>query len=927
MRKIFYEYDESGNVLYDVSSNNTIIAYEYDSHNRVIKAHYQTYTGVFYGFDVDTKEPVVSEDITEKYYKVYEYNTYGLPTKVWTYDSANPSKYIYTTQTYLTDDNSHIFGALLTEKSSYQNETRYFYDETNGRLLAITYPDGNGVSYEYDLMGNLTQVLPATLITSGTSYSYEEVASSASVEYVYHSVNKRLTSIETATTTYHFLYDVFGNTTEISIDDQVLADYSYNENNGKLDMFTYGNGLKVKYLNDQLDRISEIQYNIGEDESFETVYRYAYNSAGSLYSVTDCVNQEVTVYQYDSTGRLLKTYLCDTETYLSRFNVSLTYDGHSRVDERVYYLDYEYTGDSIVENYLSYSYVYNDITGNLSIIFIDGVDDCRVIPIYDAFGRTKQKSIDFYGDFGRFYNEINYTYATVSGSESMLVSQVESIVRERANSIENWSHQIWKYTYDDNGNITKITDGNNVIQFQYEYDDLGQLIREDNRAKNRSYTYAYDHGGNLTAKKEYNFTTGTLGTELHTYSYSYGNSTWGDLLTSWDGKPIVYDDIGNPEQIGTDSDGAQLTWQGRQLMSYQTYSEMGPNMAYGQLVSFDYNADGIRTSKTIGGVEHKYYLDGSQIIAEMWTVNNVEYLLYYLYDETGTPIGIEYRTSNYGKTAFDRYYFEKNLQGDIIAVYRAVDGAKICSYTYNAWGECSVNIYTVSNLSDADTYIRNNNPFRYRGYYYDTETGLYYLQSRYYNPKWGRFLNADGYVSTGTGLLGYNMFAYCNNNPVMFIDPSGNLLFALIGAGLLLFGTTVLLTSSEKQEPTQAQIEQAITAASNADYYVTIDKNGSTTVDISISLSDEDTQFDSIASEYFYQALYDEAHQKLIEAGFDIEDSNLMTVDHIRWEFAIHKIGYDSKIPFLQGPCNPVDLNVDETFWTILDRFWGYLLG
>ena len=264
------------------------------------------------------------------------------------------------------------------------------------------------------------------------------------------------------------------------------------------------------------------------------------------------------------------------------------------------------------------------------------------------------------------------------------------------------------------------------------------------------------------------------------------------MLTSWDGKPIVYDDIGNPEQIGTDSDGAQLTWQGRQLMSYQTYSEMGPNMAYGQLVSFDYNADGIRTSKTIGGVEHKYYLDGSQIIAEMWTVNNVEYLLYYLYDETGTPIGIEYRTSNYGKTAFDRYYFEKNLQGDIIAVYRAVDGAKICSYTYNAWGECSVNIYTVSNLSDADTYIRNNNPFRYRGYYYDTETGLYYLQSRYYNPEWGRFLNADGYVSTGTGLLGYNMFAYCSNNPVMGYDPTGEWNWGKFWDGVVSVGAAVV---------------------------------------------------------------------------------------------------------------------------------------
>ena len=72
--------------------------------------------------------------------------------------------------------------------------------------------------------------------------------------------------------------------------------------------------------------------------------------------------------------------------------------------------------------------------------------------------------------------------------------------------------------------------------------------------------------------------------------------------------------------------------------------------------------------------------------------------------------------------------------------------------------------------------VRTLNPFRYRGYYYDTDTGLYYLQSRYYNPQWGRFLNADGYVSTGTGMIGFNMYAYCNNNPVMGYDPNGNMI-------------------------------------------------------------------------------------------------------------------------------------------------------
>ena len=109
--------------------------------------------------------------------------------------------------------------------------------------------------------------------------------------------------------------------------------------------------------------------------------------------------------------------------------------------------------------------------------------------------------------------------------------------------------------------------------------------------------------------------------------------------------------------------------------------------------------------------------------------------------------------------------------GDIIAIYTET-GKKIGSYTYDAWG----NILRSAQISTGGRAANQVNPFRYRGYYYDTETGLYYLQSRYYNPKWGRFLNADGYVNTGMGLLGYNMYAYCNNNPVMGYDPNGNMI-------------------------------------------------------------------------------------------------------------------------------------------------------
>lgn len=114
---------------------------------------------------------------------------------------------------------------------------------------------------------------------------------------------------------------------------------------------------------------------------------------------------------------------------------------------------------------------------------------------------------------------------------------------------------------------------------------------------------------------------------------------------------------------------------------------------------------------------------------------------------------------------------KRNLQGDIVAIYNE-DGEQICTYTYDAWGNCTVS--TPSSTTGVDySMVHTYNPFRYRSYFYDVETGLYYLQSRYYNPEWGRFINADAYVSTGQGLLGNNMFVYCNNSPIMLIDPAG----------------------------------------------------------------------------------------------------------------------------------------------------------
>ena len=145
-----------------------------------------------------------------------------------------------------------------------------------------------------------------------------------------------------------------------------------------------------------------------------------------------------------------------------------------------------------------------------------------------------------------------------------------------------------------------------------------------------------------------------------------------------------------------------------------------------------------------------------------------------------------YRISNDASQVFDAYFFEKNVQGDIIGVYNST-GKKIGAYTYDAWGKCSLSVASGNTILE-DKVVLFYNPFRYRGYYYDNETGFYYLQSRYYNPEWGRFLNADGYINANGDIIGFNIFAYCGNNPIMETDPTGKWTFSTgIGFSAFLF--------------------------------------------------------------------------------------------------------------------------------------------
>ena len=254
-------------------------------------------------------------------------------------------------------------------------------------------------------------------------------------------------------------------------------------------------------------------------------------------------------------------------------------------------------------------------------------------------------------------------------------------------------------------------------------------MREDNTILGKTYVYEYDKAGNITKKYTYALTAKnvTPTNPESTYIYSYGDTNWGDKLTSYRGESITYDEVGNPLSY-YNGKRYTFTWENGRRLATATVD--------GVTLTFTYNAEGIRTSKTVGGTEHTYHLNGSQIITE--TRGRGQSVIIYLYDAEGSPIGMKYRGGNMADGEFEEYWFEKNLQGDIVAVYDAA-GTKLISYTYDAWGNFTTTHHNGCTASDP----ANFNPYRYRSYYYDAELGMYYLQSRYYDSSVGRFLTAD----------------------------------------------------------------------------------------------------------------------------------------------------------------------------------------
>lgn len=301
-------------------------------------------------------------------------------------------------------------------------------------------------------------------------------------------------------------------------------------------------------------------------------------------------------------------------------------------------------------------------------------------------------------------------------------------------------------------NIYQIKEGS-IVKAEYYYDGLGRLIRENDGYNNKTVIYTYDGNNNITSKTSYAYAAGngTL-TDPTVKGYTYDQGTFKDRLIGYNGGVITYDTLGNPLSYL----GKTLTWSGRELASFSNG---------GLPYTYKYDAGGIRLSKSIETIATNYLYDGGRLIRE----TNGTDTIWYVYDQNGMS-GFQLNGSN--------YYYIRNLQGDVTKVMGAESGNTFATYTYDAWGNCTIG----TNVNN----IATKNPIRYRGYYYDNESGFYYLNSRYYDPETGRFISPDILVENGS------LYAYCGNDPINNYDPNGYF-FISITIGLSILATKILV--------------------------------------------------------------------------------------------------------------------------------------
>ena len=443
-----------------------------------------------------------------------------------------------------------------------------------------------------------------------------------------------------------------------------------------------------------------------------------YNKQGLVTKAVDYSSGETSYYYYTFDGSLESEYRTSSDGSLTHYIIT---DSNGNTVEK-----------TSVNGQTKTITTGTDKDGK-SFVSNDGVTNETST---DDFGRITQ--VRTVRSDGKLVFNTDYEYANGKAENS-----TTNLVSKYSQSYGSDSVLSYDYSYDANGNITEIKQ-NGKLTNKYVYDSLNELKEEYDYVNKFYINYSYDGAGNLQNKYEqvldptYGYPTGTQNGN----TYEYTDTSWKDKLTKVNGSNISYDANGNPLSY---RDGMSFEWENGRILKNINTSDKAVQMSY--------DSNGMRTQKSVDGVKTNYYYDSNKNLIALVKGNDT--LLFY-YDSDGSATSFSYNGT--------MYFYVKNLQGDVIRIIDLA-GTEVASYVYDAWG----------NIKDTkgEPTIREINPIRYRGYVYDTETSLYYLQSRYYDPFTGRFLNADDTHYIMFPSLMANLYTYCDNNAISNTDTNG----------------------------------------------------------------------------------------------------------------------------------------------------------
>ena len=743
---VYYVYDENNNLIIQAKINSGYAPIEYDENWNYDSVIRYTYSD---------NELVKVEDVNNNTTTSYEYDSWGNVTKT-TVESEEDGRVVVTITSNIYDEFGNI---AQTDTIVEEDGTTSISKTTNeydifDRLL-VTNTDGSETSYTYDPAGR-------TLLVNADGEYYRTV---------YDNHGRVVQEIDNSE--YNPAQD---NLPDAYSDKNAGHRYVYSDTNNLIKEINKF-GIETDYTYSDIGLLSQKHFDI---------YDYYYLTDGKCDRI-DVSGKTIVKYEYDVTNDsvdLEEGQTVNRTTYADgTFDLKIV-DSNGVVHE-MYNNDSVYYGVLPTSDSNKLRYGNNDtdiittISSGESYTSIEKWDYSLVqTQYYKAVVKDDVATIDethFKKNFQTVINENSIKYTSDSGNVECVYENentdklTQTIKRDDTEILASsyiFDEENDKYVksygddltffnqYDNDGNI--VSDGKN----KYAYDKYGQLASVTGE-HNSSYTY--DNRGNILTKT----------VDGETTTYEYNSEVWKDQLTKVNDTELTYDANGNMTSYGD----TQYTWSyGKRLASVTD----GENT-----YSYKYDENGIRVSKTVNGKITEINTINGLVLSQRSNSDDSS-TIYFQYDAK-SPLGFVYKDT--------QYFYITNQNGDIVGI-TDVDGNIIAEYSYDEWGK----LLSIEADSEESKALAELNPLRYRGYYYDNETGYYYLQSRYYDPNLGRFISADSfdYINTKSH-CGINAYAYCENNPIKYSDftgysatiVAGSVLAALIEALAEMLGIAV----------------------------------------------------------------------------------------------------------------------------------------